>query len=204
MIKGIKICGVSDLETLRFIVNHPYPPNYIGFITNYKKSKRFVNYENLKELLKTKRQNISFVSVMVSPSDEFLKKIGNLNFDYYQLYDVSPERTKTIKEIKPMKIISAITINEEKDVNNYKEYLNLSEIILFDGKGYEKSIGFNHDLLNDLPSSMNKMIAGNIKIEDISKFKNKDYFIDLSGALENKEGKKDIRKINKLLNLSTL
>ena len=202
MIKGIKICGVSDLETLRFIVNHPYPPSYIGFITNYKKSKRFVNYENLKELLKTKRQNISFVSVMVSPSDEFLKKIGNLNFDYYQLYDVSPERTKTIKEIKPMKIISAITINEEKDVNNYKEYLNLSEIILFDGKGYEKSIGFNHDLLNDLPSSINKMIAGNIKIEDISKFKNKDFIIDISGSLENNEGKKDLKKIDKLLNLA--
>ena len=202
MIKGIKICGVSDLETLRFIVNHPYPPNYIGFITNYKKSKRFVNYENLKELLKTKRQNISFVSVMVSPSDEFLKKIGNLNFDYYQLYDVSPERTKTIKEIKPMKIISAITINEEKDVNNYKEYLNLSEIILFDGKGYEKSIGFNHDLLNNLPSSINKMIAGNIKIEDISKFKNKNFIIDISGSLENNEGKKDLKKIDKLLNLA--
>ena len=44
------------------------------------------------------------------------------------------------------------------------------------------------------------MIAGNLKIEDISKFKNKDYFIDLSGSLENEEGKKDIEKINKLLN----
>ena len=202
MIKGVKICGVSDLETLKFIVNHPYPPNYIGFITNYKKSKRFVDYEKLKELLRIKKQNISFVSVMVKPSDEFLKKIENLNFDYYQLYDVSPERTKTIKEIKPIKIISAITINEKKDVNNYKGYLNSSEIILFDGKGYEKSIGFDHDLLNDLPSSINKMIAGDIKIEDISKFKNKDFIIDISGSLENNEGKKDLKKIDKLLNLT--
>ena len=202
MIKGIKICGVSDLKTLRFIVNHPYPPSYIGFITNYKKSKRFVDYEKLKELLKIKRQNISFVSVMVSPSDEFLKKIENLNFDYYQLYDVSPERTRIIKEIKPIKIISAITIDEKKDVNNYKEYLNLSEIILFDGKGYEKSIGFDHDLLNDLPNSINKMIAGDIKIEDISKFKNKNFIIDVSGSLENNEGEKELKKIDKLLNLA--
>ena len=44
------------------------------------------------------------------------------------------------------------------------------------------------------------MIAGNLKIEDISKFKNKDYFIDLSGSLENDKGKKDTKKINKLLN----
>ena len=202
MIGGIKICGVSDFETLRFIVNHPYPPNYIGFITNYKKSKRFVDYEKLKELLTIEKRNINFVSVMVKPSDKFLKKIQNLNFDYYQLYDVSPKRTKTIKEIKPIKIISAITINEKKDVNNYKGYLNLSEIILFDGKGYEKSIGFDHDLLNDLPSSINKMIAGDIKIEDISKFKNKNFIIDISGSLENNEGKKDLKKIDKLLNLA--
>ena len=200
MIKSIKICGVSDLETLKFIVNHPYPPNYVGFITNYEKSKRFVNYEKLKKLLDVKKKNINFVSVMVKPSDAFLKKIENLNFDYYQLYDVSPERTKKIKENKLIKIISALTINEEKDVNKYKEYLDISEIILFDGKGYEKSIGFNHDLLNNLPSSLNKMIAGNIKIEDISKFKNKDFIIDISGSLENKEGKKDIKKINNLLN----
>ncbi len=202
MIKGIKICGVSDLETLRFIVNHPYPPNYIGFITNYKKSKRFVDYERLKELLRIKKQDISFVSVMVKPSDEFLKRIGNLNFDYYQLYDVSPKRTGAIKKIKPIKIISAITINEKKDVNNYRDYLNVSEIILFDGKGYEKSIGFNHNLLNDLPNSINKMIAGDIKIEDISKFKNKNFIIDISGSLENNEGKKDLKKIDKLLNLA--
>ena len=201
MIKGIKICGVSDFETLKFIVNHPYPPNYIGFITNYEKSKRFVDYEKLKELLKIKRQNINFVSVMVKPSNEFLKKIENLNFDYYQLYDVSPERIKTIRNMKPIKIISALTINEKKDVNKYKDYLDMSEIILFDGKGYEKSIGFDHDLLNDLPASINKMIAGDIKIEDILKFKDKDFIIDISGSLENNEGKKDLKKINKLLNL---
>ena len=201
MIKGIKICGVSDFETLKFIVNHPYPPNYIGFITNYEKSKRFVDYEKLKELLKIKRQNINFVSVMVKPSNEFLKKIEDLNFDYYQLYDVSPERIKTIRNMKPIKIISALTVNEKKDVNKYKDYLDISEIILFDGKGYEKSIGFDHDLLNDLPSSINKMIAGDIKIEDILKFKDKDFIIDISGSLENNEGKKDLKKINKLLNL---
>ena len=202
MIKGIKICGVSDLKTLKYIVNHPNPPSYIGFITNYKKSKRFVNYKKLKEILRVKKKNISFVSVMVKPSNEFLEKIKNLNFDYYQLYDVSPKRTKNIKDITPIKIISAITIKGKKDVNNYKEFLNVSEIILFDGKGYEKSIGFDHNLLNDLPSSINKMIAGDIKIEDIPKFKDKDFIIDISGSLENNEGKKDLKKIDRLLNLA--
>ena len=201
MIKGVKICGVSDVKTLEFIINHPYPPDFIGFITNYEKSKRFVEYEKLKQLIAMKKRNINFVSVMVKPSDKFLEKIKNLNFDYYQLYDVNPERTKNIKKNTQVKIISALTINERKDVKKYKDYLNISEIILFDGKGYEKSIGFDHNLLNNLPSSLRKMIAGNLKIEDVYKFKNTDFIIDISGSLENNEGKKDIKKINDLLNL---
>ena len=201
MIKGVKICGVSDVKTLEFIINHPHPPNYIGFITNYEKSKRFVEYEKLKQLIAMKKKNINFVTVMVKPSDKFLEKIKNLNFDYYQLYDVNPERTKNIKKNTQVKIISALTINERKDVKKYQDYLNISEIILFDGKGYEKSIGFDHNLLNNLPSSLNKMIAGNLKIEDVYKFKNTDFIIDISGSLENNEGKKDIKKINNLLNL---
>ena len=201
MIKGVKICGVSDVKTLEFIINHPYPPNYIGFITNYEKSKRFVEYEKLKQLIAMKKRNINFVSVMVKPSDKFLEKIKNLNFDYYQLYDVNPERTKNIKKNTQVKIISALTINERKDVKKYKDYLDISEIILFDGKGYEKSIGFDHNLLNNLPASLRKMIAGNLKIEDVYKFKNTDFIIDISGSLENNEGKKDIKKINNLLNL---
>ena len=100
MIKGLKICGVSDPETLKFIINHPYPPDYIGFVINYKKSKRFVNFEKLKILLRADKKKTNFVAVMVKPSDEFLKKIENLNFDYYQLYDVSPEKIKKIKKKK--------------------------------------------------------------------------------------------------------
>tara|TARA_B100001939_G_scaffold208232_1_gene178995 strand:+ start:374 stop:988 length:615 start_codon:yes stop_codon:yes gene_type:complete len=204
MIKGIKICGVSDLETLNFIINHEHPAKFIGFISNYKKSKRYVDHENLTKLLNTNKKNTNFVSVLVNPSDKELEKIKDLNFDYYQLYDVSPERTKNIKEKYNIKIISAFTIANQIDVEKYKNYTGISDIFLFDGKGYEKSLGFDHDLLNSLPNSINKMIAGNIKIDDIPNFKNKDFFIDLSGSLENEEGKKDIKKINELLNLTIL
>ena len=202
MVKGIKICGISDLETLRYILNHQFPPKFVGFICNFKKSKRYVEYEKLKDLINIEKNDTSFVSVLVDPDEKILEKIKELNFDYYQLYDVSPERTKTIKEKYNIKIITALTINVQKDVDIYSNYNEISDLILFDGKGYEKSIGFNHELLNFIPDSINKMIAGNIKIEDIPNFKNRDCFIDLSGSLENEEGKKDLKKINKLLNLA--
>ena len=201
MIKGLKICGVSDPETLNYILNHNHKPTMIGFITNYEKSKRFVEYEKLKDLINVDKKQVNFVSVLVNPNDEILEKIKNLNFDYYQLYDVSPDRTKEIKSKFQKKIITALTISNKDDVIKYKDYSEISDIILFDSKGYDKSESFDHSLLDDVPSELNKMIAGNIQIDDIPNLKNKDFIIDLSGALEDQNGKKDINKIDKLLNL---
>ena len=203
MIKGLKICGVSDPKTLNFILNHPHPPKFIGFITNYEKSRRFIEYKKLKKLINVERKQVNFTSVLVNPNDKILEKIKHLNFDYYQLYDVSPKRTKEIKLKYKIKIISAITISNKNDVIRYKDYSNISDIILFDSKGYHKSESFDHNLLDGVSKKLNKMIAGNIQINDIPSFKNKDFIIDLSGALEDEEGKKDINKINKLLNLSS-
>tara|TARA_B100000886_G_C20229290_1_gene409825 strand:+ start:40 stop:657 length:618 start_codon:yes stop_codon:yes gene_type:complete len=194
-----KICGVSEPKILKYIINHPYPPKLIGFITNYAKSKRFVKLDKLEKLIDTNKKETEFVAVLVKPNNEILENIKNFNFDYYQIYDCSPKDVKYIKSKYNKKIISAITVESKFDVNKYKKFLPFSDIILFDSKGYEKSIGFDHDLLRDIPNNFKKMIAGNIKINDILNFKNKDYIIDLSGALEDINGNKDKNKIDKFL-----
>ena len=203
MIKDLKICGISDPKTLNYLLNHPHPPKFIGFITNYENSKRYVKYDNLKNLVNVNKKQTNFVSVLVNPTSQLLEKIKDLNFDYYQLYDVDPIRTFEIKEKYKIKIISALTISNKEDVERYKDYLKISDIILFDSKGYHRSESFDHKLLEQVPSAINKMIAGNIQIDDIPNFRNKSFIVDLSGALEDKNGKKDIGKIDKLLNLFT-
>ena len=190
-----KICGIKDSKTLNYIVNHNNPPKFIGFITNYPKSRRHVKYKNLKKLINIEKKKVNFVSVLVNPNDEILEKIKDLNFDYYQLYDVSPEKTKTIKEKYKVKIITALTIENKNDVEKYKKFNSISEIILFDSKGYEKSIGFDHQLLNNVPTSVNKMLAGNIRYDDkLDKYSKITDIIDISGSLET-SGEKDISKI---------
>ena len=52
MILKTKICGVSDSETLSYIINHSNPAQFIGFIVNYPKSKRYVDLEKLKRIIK--------------------------------------------------------------------------------------------------------------------------------------------------------
>jgi len=195
-----KICGISDIEILNFIINHKFPPKFIGFIVNYPKSKRYVEINKLKSLIDIEKKKSKFVAVLVKPENDILEKIKNLNFDYYQIYDCIPEQIKNIKEKYGKKIISTITVKDKQDVKKYKEFLPFSDIILFDSKGYEKSEGFNHNLLRNLPSNFKKMIAGNIKIDDILNFKNKEYIIDVSGGLEDISGKKSISKIDEFLN----
>ena len=105
MIKGCKICGIKDSNTLNFIINHPYPPRFIGFICNYPKSSRYVELKSLKKLLNIKKNKTEFVAVLVKPDKKILEKIKSLPFDYYQLYDCSPEEVKIIKQKYQVKII---------------------------------------------------------------------------------------------------
>ncbi len=191
-----KICGISDSSTLNYIVKHSHPPKFIGFIVNYKKSKRYVELGKLKELINVKKKKINFVAVLVNPNKSILEKLKNLKFDYYQLYNVSPEKTKSIKKKYKKKIITALTIENKSDVNRYKKFESISDIILFDSKGYERSLEFDHKLLKDLPNNLIKMLAGNIQYDDrLDKYSKITDIIDVSGSLET-SGKKDIFKIN--------
>ncbi len=194
-----KICGISDVKILNFIVNHQFPPQFVGFIVNYPKSHRFVETEKLKILLDINKKNSECVAVLVKPDNKILEKIKDLNFDYYQIYDCTPNEVKEIKKKYNRKIITVITIESKLDIQKYKDFLPFSEIILFDSKGYEKSISFDHSLLKNIPNNFKKMIAGNIKIDDILNFKNNEYIIDVSGGLEDNNGKKDINKIDEFL-----
>ena len=192
-----KICGVKDDKTLKFIINHNFPPKFIGFICNYKKSKRYLHLKKLENLVRNrKKKKINFVSVLVNPNDVILNKIKKLNFEYLQLYDVSPLRTKIIRDKFKFKIITALTIENLKDISKYRSYENISEIILFDSKGYEKSLSFNYKLLKNVSGKIIKMLAGNIKYNDrLDKFNKIADIIDISGSLETK-GNKDISKID--------
>ena len=202
MIIKSKICGVSDAKTLNFIVNHNYSPQFIGFIVNYTKSKRYVNIKNLKELLKIDKKNSFYVAVLVNPDHKILEEIKNLPFDYYQLYDCSPYQIQEIKKKYKKKIIAAITIKNKKDVEKYRMFQGTADIYLFDSKGYEKSISFDHKLIENLNLDKEVMIAGNIQINDnLDNLKKIADIIDISGSLET-AGLKDISKIEIFLNKS--
>ena len=198
--KGSKICGISDLNTLNFIINHQYPPQFIGFICNYKKSSRYVEIEKLNELLTLDKKRSNFVAVLVKPDENILEKIKHLPFDYYQIYDSTPEEIKEIKQKYNKKIITALTIKDKKDVEKYQLFSEVADIYLFDSKGYEKSMAFDHSLIKKIKINKPLMIAGNIQVNDnLENYKKIADIIDISGGLET-YGVKDKSKIDIFLN----
>ena len=200
MINGSKICGISDLDTLNFIINHPYPPQFIGFICNYKKSSRYVELEKLKELLTLDKKKSNFVAVLVKPDETILEEIKHLPFDYYQIYDSTAEEIKEIKQKYNKKIITALTIKDGTDVEKYQLFSEVTDIYLFDSKGYEKSMAFDHSLIEKIKINKPSMIAGNIQINDnLDNYKKIADIIDISGGLET-SGIKDKSKIDIFLN----
>jgi len=200
MIQPCKICGISDSKTLEFLTSHPTPPKMIGFICNWPKSKRFVEHDKLKELLKVNKKKTEYVAVLVKPNENTLERIKDLPFDYYQLYDCTPTEVKSVKEKYNKKIIVAITVKDQNDTVKYLEYNELADIILFDSKGYEKSMSFDHQLIKNIKINKELMLAGNIQIEDnLENYKEIADIIDISGGLET-SGLKDISKINIFLN----
>ena len=190
-----KICGISDSQTLKFLTDHPFSPQFIGFIVNYPNSKRYVEPSKLNDLLKINKKNSFYVAVLVKPDQKLLEDIKGLPFDYYQVYDCEPNEIKKIKEKYNKKIITAFTIKTIDDVNKYTLYNNVSDIFLFDSKGYEKSMSFKHSLIKNIKFNKEVMLAGNIQINDeLENYKKIADIIDISGGLET-SGKKDISKI---------
>ena len=195
MILKSKICGVSDSKTLNYLVNHKHPPQFVGFIVNYPKSNRYVDKKKLKELLKIDKKKSLYVAVLVNPNQNILEEIKDLPFDYYQLYNCDPNKIQSIKNKYNKKIITALTIETAEDFKEHKLFKEVTDIYLFDSKGYEKSVSFNHSLIKNIKLDKEVMLAGNIQINDnLENFKKIADIIDISGGLET-SGLKDISKI---------
>ena len=188
----IKICGLNPTRDVQLCID--LKVNYLGFVF-YEKSPRNINISDINLLSKYDKKNSAFVAVTVNPNDEFIKKNILRNFDFIQLHgSETRDRVENIKRMG-LKVIKTIKVEEEKDIEKYKEFNN-ADIILFDTPGMEKSLEFPKSLITKLPKGSKYALAGSISednVENISKLGVN--FFDLSSSLESQLGYKDHQKI---------
>ena len=193
----VKICGLNPARDVQICID--LKVNYLGFVF-YENSPRNINLSNIKLLSNYNKKRTDFVAVTVNPSDEFIKNNLLGKFDFIQLH--GSETCERIKEIKDMgfKVIKAIKIKEEQDIDKYKDFDD-ADIILFDTPGMEQSIEFPQNLISKLPIGEKYAIAGSISENTVEKiYKLGVNFFDLSSSLESQLGYKDHLKIKSFIN----
>ena len=193
----VKICGLNLIRDVQLCIN--LKVDFLGFVF-YKKSPRNINLKDINILSKYNKKNSSFVAVTVDPSDNFIKEYLLGNFEYIQLHGT--ETNERVSEIKKMgfKIIKAVKIKEEKDIDKYKKFTN-ADIILFDTPGMEKSLEFPKNLITKLPQGENYALAGSVSEDNLQNINKLGVnFFDLSSSLENQLGYKDHLKIKSFMN----
>ena len=193
----VKVCGLSTAEQVKTCVK--YGADFCGFILNYKKSHRFIDYKKAEQLTNIRKKKTAYVGVLVNPVDEELKIFSNLNLDYFQIYgDYSEKQINEIKLNYKKKIVMSLQVKDVKDVLKYKIYERVADIILFDSSGLHQSLSWNYNWIKQVPSSVTKMLAGNINTDMLENLKEITDIIDVSGALETNKVK-DLVKIRKFL-----
>ena len=193
----IKICGLNTIRDVQLCINCNV--NYLGFVF-YEKSPRNVSLSDIKLLSKYKKKNSAYVAVTVNPENNFIEKNLKGVFDFIQLH--GSETKDRVTEIKNMgfKIIKTIKVNEEKDIDQFREFSN-ADIILFDTPGMEKSLKFPRKLIDKLPMGENYALAGSISEDNVKNIiKLGVNFFDLSSSLESRLGYKDHLKIKSFIN----
>ena len=193
----LKACGLSNPIEVEACVS--LNVEYCGFILNYPKSHRFISLDKVKDLTMINKKNSEFVGVLVKPTEEELNNFSKLNFDYFQLYgDYNSEELTRIKEKFKKKIITAVQVKKQEDIEKYKSIEAGSDIILWDSSGYEESLSWDYNWMKKVSVNVDKMIAGNITIDKIRGLEKLADIIDVSGALETNKVK-DINKIKKFI-----
>ena len=191
----LKICGINSEKIIQTIIKSR-GWQYLGFIF-YPHSPRNLSIEQSKKLTSIIPNDIKKVAVLIKPESNFVEKIKD-QFDYLQVYETSPSKSKAIKLISNKKIIQAIKVKKKEDINLYKQYIGVADDFLFDSSAMEKSSIFDWNYLKNIEID-EWFLAGGININNLEKASKISKKIDISSSLEDNPGVKSSKKVSDFL-----
>lgn len=193
----IKVCGMRDPQLIHTAIQNG--AKYIGFILNYPKSPRSITVNELQNLIKQIPVHIKKVAVMVNPEIKEVKQIEN-DCDFVQLHgDEINDDIKKIKQQTKLKVIKAIKIRDEKDLNQLSQFPDSDHLLLDTPAMGQEGDEFNFNLLNHI-QNQNYFLAGKISINNVGTALKYTDMIDVNSSLETKKGIKDSEKITEFFN----
>ena len=188
----LKLCGlvrICDIEAVNRL-----NPEYIGFVFA-KKSRRYVDPAQARELRARLDKGISPVGVFVNESPEAIAALVRSGIiDVVQLHGSEDEDfLRKLRELVSCPIIKAFSVKTPQDVRIACE--SSADLILLDSGGGGTGTVFDWDLLE--PIRRPWFLAGGLSPENAADAIRRlaPYGVDVSSGIET-DGVKDIQKMN--------
>ena len=196
----VKICGITNLEDALAAVEAGY--DALGFVF-YKKSPRYIEPEEARDIIKKLPKNIIKVGVFVNEEENNIRKIARLcKLSLLQFH--GNESPNFCKKFSDYRVIKVFRIKDKIDLSKILSYNTFA--YLFDTFAKSKFGGtgqsFNWDLLKPLSGIKQPIfLSGGINANNVREAIKLacPAWVDVSSSVEIKPGKKDYGKVKKFI-----
>lgn len=188
----VKFCGLKTITDIEYC--NELKPDFIGLI--FAQSPRRIDFETARLLLDKKSEKVKSVGVFKNqPVCEVIEVAKSLEIDFVQLHgDESIDDVENLRS-KGFRVIKAIEIENEADLERAKEFVDIADYILLD-----RPKGKQNDILPIAKkANFDFIIAGGITPENVERYL--EVFpagIDVSSGIET-NGQKDFEKMKKII-----
>ena len=214
----VKVCGLRDSENIRQVA--ALGVDWIGMIV-WEKSPRNVTMIPSHAGIIPDRASLSPLATNNSPlkvgvfvdemAQNIITRVVNFQLDLIQLHGhetptLIRNLRRTLADIRPVKVIKAISVSSRDDIAAYKDYADCVDYFLFDTKC--PSVGgsgqqFDWSVLDAYDGEVPFLLSGGIGPDDAERVRNfhhpKCIGIDLNSRFETEPGLKDITKLKQFL-----
>lgn len=210
MAVAVKVCGLTDLESLRHAVTGG--ARFVGFVF-FARSPRAVTPVAAQGLASHVPTGVARVGVVVDAEDEQLSAILSVvPLDMIQCHgSETPDRVRAIRSRFGLPVIKAIGVASSADVADAERYQDSADMLLFDSlppSGSDRPGGnarsFSWSLMRLNPCRCPWLLSGGLKVDNLTQAVQASgaTAVDVSSGVEESPGHKDPLRIDAFLSLA--
>jgi len=205
----VKICGLNTLDGVAAAVTGG--ARFIGFVF-YPPSPRSVTPEEAAPLALSAGTRVTRVGVVVDPDDAMLGRIlAKMPLEMLQFHgQETPARLAAIKDRYHIKVMKAIKVSAEPDLQAAKEFFKVADWLMFDAKPPKdlanalpggNALAFDWELLRQKQWPLPWMLSGGLNLDNLAEAAriSRAQALDVSSGVERRPGEKDPAKIRGFL-----
>lgn len=198
----VKICGIRKASDLKAALDAG--ADFIGFVF-VPDTPRYITPQDAAELLASFSETIrpqgrKIVAVMVDPDDQQVAEVlRTVTPDILQLHgNESRERVREIGSLYDIRIMKALPVASQEDIQKGEEYVGYADMLLFDAKSPDGQNGgtgktFDWNLLSGITIPLPWFLSGGLTVKNVPEAIRRTGAtrIDVSSGVERERGVKD-------------